>query len=111
ALVALAAQNYRDGDGNHAPDWAEYQVFHLYQSLTEPSGSYGDDYIAGGPADDVIFGQLGKDTIQGDGSIDGSRVYAYRDANNVLQINPSVDALATDGNDYIEGGGDSDVIF
>ena len=30
---------------------------------------FGDDYIAGGPDDDVIFGQLGEDTIQGDGEM------------------------------------------
>ena len=30
---------------------------------------YGDDYIAGGPDDDMIFGQLGDDVIQGDGAI------------------------------------------
>ena len=31
---------------------------------------YGADYLAGGGQDDMIFGQLGDDTIQGDGSID-----------------------------------------
>ena len=29
----------------------------------------GNDYIAGGPANDLLFGQLGNDTIQGDGGI------------------------------------------
>ena len=31
-------------------------------------GTFGDDVIAGGAEDDVIFGQLGDDWIQGDGS-------------------------------------------
>ena len=33
-------------------------------------GPMGDDVIAGGADDDVIFGQLGNDWLQGDGSID-----------------------------------------
>ena len=32
--------------------------------------SAGNDYIAGGPGADTIFGELGNDTIQGDSSID-----------------------------------------
>jgi outer membrane protein OmpA-like peptidoglycan-associated protein/Ca2+-binding RTX toxin-like protein len=32
--------------------------------------NFGNDYIAGGGGDDEIFGQLGNDVIQGDGSID-----------------------------------------
>ena len=38
---------------------------------------FGGDYIAGGPGDDMIFGQLGNDTIQGDGTIDNG-AYANR---------------------------------
>jgi len=34
-----------------------------------PTGLWGHDYIAGGANIDVIFGQLGNDTIQGDGTI------------------------------------------
>jgi Ca2+-binding RTX toxin-like protein len=52
--------------------------------------------------------------IQGDGSVEsrlaGAPVYAYRDADNELQLNPSFEA-DTDGDDYIEGGGGSDVVF
>ncbi|HEX4527586.1 MAG TPA: hypothetical protein VH108_12695 [Gaiellaceae bacterium] len=81
---------------------------------------FGNDYIAGNAGDDVIFGELGNDTIQGDGSIDsfftGSPVGASRtstgpnDPLGPLTITPSFDA-ATDGNDYVEGGGGNDVIF
>ena len=74
---------------------------------------FGNDYIAGGAADDSIFGELGNDTIQGDGSID-LVVGARRDSNNALVLMPSVDDYAgagTDGDDYIEGGGGNDVIF
>src|SRR5262249_53272462 len=52
--------------------------------------------------------------IQGDGSIAsalaGSPVGAFRDATGALVVNPSFEA-ATDGDDYIEGGGGNNVIF
>ena len=77
------------------------------------------------PANDMIFGQLGNDTIQGDGSIDygdapgrgtsrvgaGAPADASGDASGSRLVDPSVDSVATDGNDYIEGGGGNDVIF
>ena len=34
---------------------------------------YGNDYIAGGAGEDEIFGQLGNDVIQGDGTIGVAR--------------------------------------
>ena len=93
------------------------------------SDLFGNDYLAGGPDEDEIFGQLGDDVIQGDGKIgtdpraDLSKVVdegpptqfdAYRDgsSNSVtsLVISPSFEA-ATDGDDYIEGNGGDDVIF
>ena len=77
-------------------------------------GRYGSDFIAGGGDDDVIFGQLGDDIIQGDGLIgpvDAPQVVsARRLADGVLSISPSVEA-ATDGDDYIEGNGGNDAIF
>src|SRR3954453_6379245 len=81
----------------------------------------------------MIFGQLGNDVIQGDGSITivplttltctsgtvGAANWSFAqlvgacraNADAVLQINPSSDSLATDGSDYIEGNGGSDTIF
>jgi hypothetical protein len=91
-------------DGDKAEDWTKF----------------GGDYIAGGTHDDQIFGQLGNDTIQGDGSIDfasdgsydaiGTLVGATRGALNALLVNPSFES-ANDGDDYIEGNGGNDVIF
>jgi YD repeat-containing protein len=83
-------------------------------------GTSGDDYIAGGPDNDVIFGQIGNDTIQGDGDIDivnapspcagvGTGVGACRTGID-LPVNASRDR-ASDGDDYIEGNGGSDAIF
>ena len=67
----------------------------------------------------MIFGQLGNDTIQGDGSIDtrsgverlGAPRRDRRDrlgdaGDHAVRSRPT-----TDGDDYIEGGGGDDVIF
>src|SRR5262249_31154359 len=32
-------------------------------------GTHGDDYLAGGASNDEIYGELGNDVIQGDGSV------------------------------------------
>ena len=67
----------------------------------DPS-TWGDDLIAGGADADRLFGQRGKDTILGDGSIDfdapGGPVMVEAGA-------------ITDSDDYIEGGGGSDILI
>ena len=116
------AQNYRDANGVYAPTWAEYVIENLFHTLalqTLPDNSWGADVIAGGPHEDEIFGQLGNDVIQGDGSIDYAAtgcttVGAARDlaTNAVMALCPSADNLnGPDGTDYVEGGGGHDVIF
>lgn len=73
-LVNGVPRNYRDTDG--VPWWAEYLV--NYASLHTFAfdegkagvGSFGNDYIAGGAHNDLVFGQLGHDVAQGDGGID-----------------------------------------
>jgi hypothetical protein len=76
ALVDGTVRPLRYQDGTiDIPDWAEYQIvnlFHTAELESNPDGSFGDDYIAGGPGHDMIFGQLGEDTIQGDGSIESA---------------------------------------
>src|SRR6185437_16658652 len=64
-----------------------------------------------------IFGQLGNDTIQGDGSIDYHATgctgvsSSWNTAGDfAIATCPSLDG-AGDGSDYIEGNGGSDVIF
>ncbi|MFN2611440.1 MAG: hypothetical protein ABR507_11310 [Actinomycetota bacterium] len=124
SLVDGIARNYRDTGG--LPAWAEYRIINLFHSFAiQAAGGnqFGNDYIAGGPDDDVIFGQLGNDTIQGDGSIDSAIsltapvvVGAYRtpflpvDPEGALTLTPSFEA-STDGSDYVEGGGGNDVVF
>src|SRR6185503_9990905 len=51
-------------------EWADFQVTLLHHQTVVAANLYGDDYIAGGADDDMIFGQLGNDVVQGDGSID-----------------------------------------
>ena len=102
---------------------------------------WGDDYLAGGPGDDEIWGELGDDVIQGDGYVDGlvletyahnltaasarpvllpvsKRLGAWRDGSTdtgtSLVVHPADragDDHTGDGDDYIEGNGDDDVIF
>ena len=52
--------------------WGDYRITQLAMDPTAPDAlvSAGNDYIAGGPGADMIFGELGNDTIQGDSSID-----------------------------------------
>ncbi|MHC4396737.1 MAG: hypothetical protein ACYS1A_13895 [Planctomycetota bacterium] len=104
ALVDMANQYSRPGGG---PKWADWIII-------PGADTEGDDYIAGGSGSDTIFGQLGNDIIQGDGSIagklEGNGVLAYRDSNGLLVVVPSFEATS-DGDDYIEGNAGADVIF
>ena len=63
----------RPGD---AAVWEDFDVTildHSFDDADRPApNSFGNDYIAGGADDDQIFGQLGNDMIQGDGSIDAA---------------------------------------
>ena len=133
------ARDYRDPNGpswwaEYDIDYARYHTFAVADGL-EGQGAAGNDYIAGGAGNDQIFGQLGNDVIQGDGTIDGAvtgrgdgtidgitaperRVGAARnplgpeDPVGALKVVSSLsDDPATDGTDYIEGGGGCDVIF
>ncbi|MDA1274643.1 MAG: proprotein convertase P-domain-containing protein [Verrucomicrobia bacterium] len=109
SMVDGVPRNEPDG----APVWGDFTLALLDHSFVEEatpgSTRFGDDYLAGGPDDDRIFGGLGHDIIQGDGSIDLS-VWAARQPDGTLQVAPSAEA-ASDGNDYIEGNGGNDVIF
>ena len=99
-----AAGNAQLSDASHVnPDGsAERYVTLLDHAATTV---FGDDTIAGGAEDDIIFGQLGDDTIQGDGSItltvDGGATMSVEDFAGV----------GRDGDDYIEGNRGNDLIF
>ena len=116
--IGTVAQNFPTLMGT--PVWGNWDftlVDHDAVTETAAGTNFGNDYIAGGSDDDQIFGQLGNDTIQGDGgiSVDGkvktaNPVYAKRQTDGTLDLKASVEAL-TDGDDYIEGNGGNDVIF
>jgi Ca2+-binding RTX toxin-like protein len=89
-----------------------------------PAGLYGDDVIAGGAGNDLAFGQLGNDLIQGDGALDAAAAAAPvvsrtivvtdsgttpPDTDQTLYFN--VPEATTDGDDYLEGNGGSDLIY
>ncbi len=123
-LIDGVARDFLLRLGIVVPDWAEYDVRQLWHSSTIEAGqhvvaraaSFGGDYIAGGPGDDVIFGQLGVDTILGDGDIESARAGAFRTPGDVsdplgpLTLVGTFEA-ATDGDDYIEAGGGGDIVF
>ena len=97
-----------------SPSWADFDVtLYDYDETFANTSVFGNDYIAGGADDDTLFGQIGADVIQGDGSIDiVPAVGAYRDkTTGILVVNPSMEAPLTDGDDYIEGNSGQDVIF
>jgi len=91
-----------------SPDWADWRITLLDHSLavqTANDNTFGNDQIAGGADDDMIFGQLGDDVIQGDGATSA----------NVSTTNPisseDLGGAGTDGDDYVEGGGGNDLIL
>jgi hypothetical protein len=110
-LVTADSRNIPGG----APVWEDFNITLLdHDQATETAAlsNFGNDYIAGGAGNDQVFGQLGNDTLQGDGSIDlAADVSASRGAGGLLSVQPSVENLATDGDDYIEGNGGNDIVF
>ena len=86
-----------------------------------PAGRFGDDLMAGGADDDFMLGDLGNDVMQGDGSISaiadpGPNTITTThsdtgtpDSSSTLYFN--IPEALTDGDDYIEGSGGSDLIF
>jgi len=59
---------------------AEYLIKLLDHADDTSSLLYGNDYIAGGAGEDEIFGQLGNDVIQGDGTIGVGSTLAARES-------------------------------
>ena len=118
--VTAVHQNDPSGSGLDARDVALFD-----HSFTPLPNTFGNDYIAGGPDNDVILGQLGNDTIQGDAWMADHRfdadgwivendpqvdVSAGRGSDLLLVVTASVD-YSNDGDDYIEGNGGNDLIF
>jgi Ca2+-binding RTX toxin-like protein len=99
-------------------------VDHSDAVQANPLGRYGNDVMAGGADSDTMFGELGNDLMQGDGAIETdpasnpdfiSRMITVTDDG----INPytgqtlyfNIPELASDGDDYLEGNGGSDLMY
>ena len=85
------------------PDGVESRVIELYDHTSgDHEGTFGNDVIAGGADDDLIFGQLGDDTLHGDGLLadDGIETLAA-----------TIEGSDVGGDDYIEGNGGGDTIY
>ncbi|WP_306372490.1 hypothetical protein [Roseisalinus antarcticus] len=109
--VAAGARPDPSWSGTGAPVWAALLATGAGGSgITFHDAGGRADRIAGGAGDDMIFGQSGGDSIEGDGALTGTPVDAAHTADGTLTVQPSTEA-ATDGDDYIEGNGGSDVIF
>jgi Ca2+-binding RTX toxin-like protein len=88
---------------------------------------FGADYMAGGADNDILFGELADDVVQGDGSIDpaadpemnspsfeivvddSAPEAVVGDTDETLWFN--VAEADTDGDDYMEGSGGGDLLF
>lgn len=92
--------------------------------LANPLGRFGQDVMAGGADDDMMFGQLGDDLMQGDGSIGTTAVVGPFISRQIdvtdLGSNPDTDATlyfyipeaeSKDGDDYMEGNGGRDLMY
>ncbi|MCP4784386.1 MAG: calcium-binding protein, partial [Fuerstiella sp.] len=103
-LVTATAQNN--------PNAVPLRDIVLFDHTFSTSGTvFGNDDLAGGSDSDLVFGQLGNDAIQGDGtilSVSGSRTLDVRTS---LTSIDDFDGPETDGDDYIEGGGGRDLIL
>ncbi len=87
---------------------------------TTAIGLYGADVMAGGADSDVMFGQLANDLMQGDGFIgadDGNAetitylVTVEDDVDPDEDLYFNIPEAASDGDDYMEGSGDDDLMF
>jgi hypothetical protein len=57
-------------DPRGSPRWGDYLISLLDTGFNAPAGTFANDYIAGGGADNAIFGEMGNNVIEGAGSID-----------------------------------------
>jgi Ca2+-binding RTX toxin-like protein len=116
-----------DGNWRSDPDDAigrDIQLVDHYDEVeTTPLGRFGDDVMAGGADSDVMFGELGKDLMQGDGYIGDDDLdpdfITYTIDVNDSGSNPDTDEILffnipeqmSDADDYMEGNGGSDLMF
>ena len=99
------------------PRGARQRFVRLYDQDATLPGTWSDSDLAGGAGDDVLFGQLGNDWIQGDSAVIddlGQVLVDVQTRESVTDHRNSVQdraGLGTDGDDYAEGNGGDDVIW
>jgi len=88
-----------------------------------PQGRFGTDIMAGGADSDVMFGQLGNDLMQGDGTIGADDLDTDTITRHIVVTdsgsNPDTDedlffnigAATADADDYMEGNGGDDLMY
>jgi Ca2+-binding RTX toxin-like protein len=65
---------------------------------------FGNDTIAGGADDDVVFGQLGDDRLHGDGLLSGI-------GGTLVTLTATAALSDVGGDDYLEGNGGTDTVY
>lgn len=119
-MRALSGEIIYDGDGNALttapaqvnPRDAVERFIRLYDHNDAPlAGTFGRDSIAGGADDDVVFGQLGDDDIQGDGSVVDESGRLTVNARATRLSVEDLGGIDADGDDYLEGNGGDDLIW
>lgn len=92
------------------------------EAISSGARPWGDDVMAGGVDADLVFGELGDDLVQGDGSIDltdDGLDGPTTQIDTTDEVIPGVGGTlffnvaenAADGDDYIEGNGGDDILF
>jgi len=98
-LALVTTDSQVDPYGNHVRDVVIFDSSHTPDTTT-----FGKDTIAGGADDDVIFGQLGSDTLHGDGMITDPGYL-------LMALTDPIAESDIGGDDYVEGNGGDDTIY
>jgi len=97
------------------PNQVHARTVELYDSSHSPdTATLGNDLIAGGADDDVIFGQLGNDILHGDGRITDPVLTATTivyEEYDLVALSGSTTGSDIGGDDYVEGNGGNDTIY
>jgi Ca2+-binding RTX toxin-like protein len=89
----------------------------LFDASRDPDwNTFGDDVIAGGADDDLVFGQFGDDTLHGDGQIVSLEIVlasfqGQLPQYELLPLSEPVEGSDIGGDDYVEGNGGGDLIY
>jgi Ca2+-binding RTX toxin-like protein len=115
-LPQVTSEAQSNPDGIHARSVTLFDSA-FFDAEEYDSDTFGDDMIAGGADDDLIFGQLGNDMLNGDGQITYPGGVESLELSDIVIEDFSITTLETangsdaGGDDYIEGNGGADTIY